>query len=52
MSIEELFMVLKVMAVDNYDMKAPEFAKLVEKRITEIMTERASANEQADDNAD
>lgn len=52
MSIDELLLLLKVMAVDNYDMKAPEFAKLIEKRLTEIMAERTKANEQPSDNAD
>ena len=45
MSIEELFMLLKVLAVDNYDMKAPEFVKLVEKRISEILAERGKTDD-------
>lgn len=49
MSVEELINLMKVLAVDNYDMKAPEFAKLLEKSIIEIFKQREQTNESSAD---
>lgn len=52
MSVEELINLIKVLAVDNFDMKAPEFAKLLEKSIIEILKQREQANaETSNDNS-
>ena len=50
MSVEELINLMKVLAVDNYDMKAPEFAKLLEKSIVEIFKQREVQANDSNDN--
>lgn len=49
MSVEELINLIKVLAVDNYDMQAPAFAKLLEKQIIEIFKQREQTNESSAD---
>lgn len=50
MSVEELINLIKVLAVDNFDMKAPEFAKLLEKSIIQIFKEREQQKDDSNDN--
>lgn len=40
MSIDELLNLIINLAVDNYDMKAPQFAKLLKDNIIEIFKQR------------
>lgn len=40
MSIEELLNLIINLAVDNYDMRAPQFAKLLKDNIIEIFKQR------------
>lgn len=40
MSIDELLNLIINLAVDNYDMKAPQFAKLLKDNIIEIFKKR------------
>ena len=40
MSIDELITLIINLAVDNYDMKAPQFAKLLKDNIIEIFKQR------------
>lgn len=43
MSIDELLNLIINLAVDNYDMKAPQFAKLLKENIIEIFKQREEA---------
>lgn len=43
MSVEELMNLIINLAVDNYDMKAPQFAKLLKDNIIEIFKQREEA---------
>lgn len=40
MSIDELINLIINLAVDNYDMKAPQFAKLLKENIIEFFKQR------------
>lgn len=40
MSIDELLNLIINLAVDNYDMKAPQFAKLLKENIIDIFKQR------------
>lgn len=49
MSIDELLNLIINLAVDNYDMKAPQFAKLLKDNIIEIFKQREQTNESSAD---
>lgn len=51
MSIDELINLIINLAVDNYDMKAPQFAKLLKDNIIEIFKQREEA-QKADERKD
>lgn len=45
MSVEELINLMKILAVDNCEMSAPQFVKVLEKAILEIFKQREQTNE-------
>lgn len=49
MSIDELLNLIINLAVDNYDMKAPQFAKLLKENIIEIFKQREEAQKKDED---
>lgn len=49
MSIDELINLIINLAVDNYDMKAPQFAKLLKDNIIEIFKQREEAQKKDED---
>lgn len=49
MSIDELLNLIIALAVDNYDMKAPQFAKLLKDNIIEIFKQREEAQKANED---
>ncbi len=51
MSIDELINLIINLAVDNYDMKAPQFAKLLKDNIIEIFKQREQ-EQKADERKD
>lgn len=50
MSIDELINLIINLAVDNYDMRAPQFAKLLKDNIIEIFKQREQ-EQKADDSS-
>ena len=49
MSIDELLNLIINLAVDNYDMKAPQFAKLLKENIIDIFRQREEAKKKDED---